>query len=368
MKKVLALMLAAALTLSLAACGKGGETPPSGSPPSTPESSVATETNTPEKTAIPLQCGDSIDNENFCISFESIELLPEYSYQISEYSSISLYVEEGYELLIAKGHFENKSTSVITDSDFAFSAVVNDEVDGFDVQLHFIRDTYFEIDPYTDLDFVLYINIPEKLADMFESVTFTIGFNNDMSTPTTIWNQDGTVTVDTDNLYALTGGITSSELTEETTGDNSKNITKTISIGDTITTNDYEFTLTNVELTYEVLPPNTSSVYSSYAAESGKVYVHVAADVKNLMQRNIRIEELFTVSVLYDGNYSYDGFTVVNDGDNSFDWVGNYVAATPLEICKAHGLVECPAEVDVSEKTLVVLLNIGDSTYEYTIR
>lgn len=360
MKKLFALTFAAVLALSLSACSGGEET--------------SSEANTPAESATPsatlLKCGDSIDNENFLMSFDSIELLPEYSYQTSEYSSTSLYVEEGYELLVVKGHFENKSTSAITDSTFALSAVVNDsyEVDGFDVRLNFIRDNIFKIDPYTDLDYILYINIPQKLADMFETVTFTIGFNDDMSAPTTVWNQDGTKTVDTDNLYKLTGGTSSDSSTEGTTEAGGESTAKTISIGDTITTDDYEFTLTNVELTYEVLPPNTSSVYSSYVAESGKVYVHVAADVKNIMQRDIRIDELFTTAALYDGKYSYDGFTVVNDGDNCFDWAGSYVAATPLETCKAHGIVECPVEVDTSEKSLVVCIKIGNSTYEYTIR
>lgn len=142
----------------------------------------------------------------------------------------------------------------------------------------------------------------------------------------------------------------------------------TIEIGQTIATNDYEFTLKKVELSYEILPPNTNSVYTSYPAESGKVYVHVEADVKNTMPRDIRISELFATSVLYDGKYPYTGFTIVNDGDNRFDWVSSYVAATPLETCIAHGLVECPAEVDVSGKSIVVQLTLGNTTYEYTLR
>lgn len=142
----------------------------------------------------------------------------------------------------------------------------------------------------------------------------------------------------------------------------------TIEIGQTIITNDYEFTLRKVELSYEILPPNTNGVYTSYPAESGKVYVHVEADVKNTMPRDIRINELFSASVLYDGKYPYTGFTIVNDGDNDFDWVSSYVAATPLETCIAHSLVECPSEVDTSGKSIVVQLILGNTTYEYMLR
>lgn len=142
---------------------------------------------------------------------------------------------------------------------------------------------------------------------------------------------------------------------------------ETISIGDVITTNDYELTLNNIDFTYELLPKNTSSVYRSYPAESGKVYIHVDADVKNTMQRNIRIEELFTASALYDGKYQYNGFTIVDD-DNSFEWVGSYSAATPLETCGAHSLIACPVEVETSGKPVTISLLIGKTTYEYTLR
>lgn len=220
MKRFLALLLAMVMTLVLAACGGGGDTPaPKEEDPPAPTTDVPPEEEPkdeePEEpaepeppAAIPLQCGDSIDNDNFKMTFDSVELLSEYSYQTSEYSSTSLYVENGYKLVVVKGHFENKGTSPITDSSLVRTAMVNDTfaVDENDVRFNFIRDKYFEIDPYTDLDYVMYINIPEKLAGMFETVTFTIGFNDDLSIPSTVYSSDGTKTTETDQLYALTSG------------------------------------------------------------------------------------------------------------------------------------------------------------------
>ena len=388
MKKLIALLLALVLCLSLCACGSKQEEPeaPAAEPAETPAEEPAAEPEAPaeepveapaeepETPAVALAIGDSIDNDNFTMTFDSIELVDEYSFSTSEYSTTSLYVESGYKLLVLKGHFENKSTAAISDSAFVRSAVINDsfEVDGFDVSWNFIRDKYFEIDPYTDLDYVISVNVPEKLAEMFETVTFNFSFNDDMSIPATVWNVDGTKTVDAAQHYALTGGLTgAAEGTAEGAapeGGETAAAATPIAIGDTIVTDDVEFTLTGVELTYEVLPPNTSSVYMSYAAESGKVYVHVAADVKNVMQRDIRIDELFNTSVLYDGKYPYTGFTAVNNGDNSFDWVGSYVAATPLETCKAHGIVECPAEVDTAGGSIVVSIELAGTVYEYTLR
>lgn len=386
MKKII-LILVAALLLSLCACGNS-ESAPSAAPteaatepiavPPPMEVPQAPVAETEEAAESSMQVteilpGGCIETPNFIMTFDSLEILDEYSYRTSEYSTTSLYVEQGYKLLMIKGHFDNVGTSTISDSAFLRKAVVNDgfEVEGFDVRINFIRDKYFEIDPYTDLDYVLYINIPEKLADMFETVTFTLSFNDDMSIPTTIWNMDGTKTHDADNHYSLTwdaGQPADGSAASKAPETSAEPQVDTISIGETIVTENYEFTLLKVETTYELLPPNTSSVYTSYPAESGKVYIHVEADVKNTMPRDIRIDELFGSGALYDGKYSYTGFTVVNDGDNAFDWVGSYVAAIPLEVCRAHALIECPAEVDTSGKSIVVTLKLGDSTYEYVLR
>lgn len=138
--------------------------------------------------------------------------------------------------------------------------------------------------------------------------------------------------------------------------------------GDTKITDDYEFTLNSVELSYEVLPTDTSSGYTSYPADSGKVYIDVQADVKNLMQRDICIDELYTCTAKYDGEYKYTGFPIVDTG-NSFDWVDSYTAATPLETAKTHYLIECPKEVDTSDKSLTVSITLADgTTYSYIVR
>ena len=217
MRNTLSLLLSAALALSLAACGGGGGTSQSSSgsgsgtdasgSTSGASSSQPEETQDPGPAATPVQTGGSIDNDNFTMTFDSMELLDEYEYRTSEYSTTSLYVEDGYKLVVVKGHFENKSTGAISDSCFNRSALVNGtyEVDGYDVRFNFIRDKYFEIDAYTDLDYVMYINIPNKLAEQFETAEFTIAFNDDLSTPSTVWSSDGGETIESDQFYTLSG-------------------------------------------------------------------------------------------------------------------------------------------------------------------
>ena len=390
MKKWIALLLAAVLSLSLAACGQSESpvtsTPNQGAASMAPAPTAVPETEPtePKQEAVVLSIGDKIDNDNFTMTFDSMEILDEYSYKTSEYSSTSLYVENGYKLLLVKGHMENKSTVAISDSSFARTAVVNGSytVTDYDVRLSFKRDKYFEIDPYTDRDYFLYINIPEKLAAQFEEAEFTIGFNNDMSIPVTEWKIDGTKVTPTDNLFCITGpgSTVSAERDPEqaaleaaaglapSDSNSSDSKVKTIVLGDVIDTDDFTFTLNNVELTYELKPQNTSSVYTSYSADSGKVYIHVDGQYYNKAKRDICIRDLFVPTADYDNGYTYKGFAVTDKDDNSFTWVSSYVVCTPLETCHYHGLIECPKVVDETEAPLVVYLEIGGDTYQYTVR
>ena len=322
----------------------------------------------PAVNAIPLEVGGAIENECFVMTIDSMEIVDEYSYKSGERVTRSLYVEDGYKLLMVKGLFENNHTTVIKDDCFALAATVNDTyvAGNYDVKLCFERNDSDEIDPYTEMNYVLYMNIPEKLAEQFSTATFTIGFNDDLSVPEFTWDADGNRVTEVDRNYSITSGARVSSAGEAEVEALEKDAMP-IKIGDVICTDDYEFTLTNVEMSYEVLPSNTSSVYSSYPAASGKVYIDVEATVKNTMQRDIRIKELFTASLIYDGKYPYSGFTVVDD-DNRFDWAGSYVAATPLETCLVHSLIECPVEVDNSGKPVVVYLELGDEIFEYTLR
>ena len=215
MTKIITMVLALTLTLSLVACGSstgngsvstGNASSTEGTQTSTTASTQATEeekANEPE--IITVGVGQSIETENFKMTIESIKILDKYEYRTSPNSTSSLYVEDGYKMLAVQGVMENNGTKAISDSAFYKKVVVNDsyEVEGYDVRMGFERDKYFEIDPYTEQRYYLYINIPEKLAAQYETVTFTLGFKTDMSLLTTSFNSDGTKTVDADNWFAI---------------------------------------------------------------------------------------------------------------------------------------------------------------------
>ena len=194
MKKFLTLLLSGMLVLSFCACG--GTTSDD-----TSVDDESTETTT-EKEVTQVNVGQSIETDYFKMTVDSMEILDDYEFSMSEYSSMSLYVEEGYKLLLVRGTMENLGTEVISDNAFSATCLVNDSYEE-EASLQFERSKYYELDPYTEQNYDLYINIPEKLAEQYETASFTIGFNSDMSPIVTTTSSDGTTTVDADNWFCI---------------------------------------------------------------------------------------------------------------------------------------------------------------------
>ena len=142
---------------------------------------------------------------------------------------------------------------------------------------------------------------------------------------------------------------------------------KEIKIGEVVSTSNYDFTLNKVELSYDVKPDNPPSFYTHYAADQGKVYLHIDASIKNTGKQNLDSDEVYSVKVDYNDGYTYTGFAVPEKGDGDFSYMTNI---DPLETIKLHYLVDCPEEVDTAkENPLFVTITMSDkSEYKYVIR
>jgi predicted small secreted protein len=149
--------------------------------------------------------GQSIESNNFKMVIDSMKILDEYSYSTNDATSFYLN-RGGYKLLMIQGSMENTGNAAINVSSFYTTAVVNGnyEFDSDDVQMCFEQDDSLEMDPYTEQTFDIYINIPENLADQFETATFTLGFNDDMSPLTVTSYSYGRKKVDADNWFSIT--------------------------------------------------------------------------------------------------------------------------------------------------------------------
>lgn len=139
-----------------------------------------------------------------------------------------------------------------------------------------------------------------------------------------------------------------------------------ISIGDTITTDTMEITINKVELTYDVLPDDTSSVYSHYEADPGNVFLHVDTDVKNLGKQNLPCDNILSVVADYNGGYQYSGQATPEDGTHGFTYA-NISTISPLETLGIRFLFECPQEVEETGNPLFIILEPKGTNDSYIL-
>jgi len=157
---------------------------------------------------------------------------------------------------------------------------------------------------------------------------------------------------------------------------NAKSITSTVkelpkdtlvSIGETISTNSFEITIKSIELSYDVLPTTKNTFYTHYAADSGKVYIDISFDVKNIQKQNISCDNVISVKAEYDNEYTYSGFIVVEDDNLGFTY-SMISSIDPLETKSMRYLIDCPQEVEETNNPLILIFTIGNKTYKYVIR
>ena len=206
MKKFLAALLMLSMVFTLSACGGGSSTEEADSEEAESEE-VASESE--EVKATPLELGEKIDTDLMTMTVDSTEIVPEYQIYYTDNFYTDLEKDENYQYMLIKGHIENKGTEKISHQAFNVSVKINDEVefttdDTSGVELSFIRDNYLELDPYTDLDYIVYAKIPTKLVEQYEKADITIGFKNDMSALATVYEGDSDEPKsDAENFYVV---------------------------------------------------------------------------------------------------------------------------------------------------------------------
>lgn len=143
---------------------------------------------------------------------------------------------------------------------------------------------------------------------------------------------------------------------------------KDISLGETISNENIEFTLNKVELSYDVMPDTPPSYYTHYPANNNQVYIYVNASIKNLKQQSIECDEIYSVTANYNNGYNYQGFNIVTDTDGDFTYA-NIKSVAPLQTLGVHCLINCPEEVEQSENPLDITIKLKNgSEYLYKIR
>ncbi len=139
-----------------------------------------------------------------------------------------------------------------------------------------------------------------------------------------------------------------------------------ISVGESIITEDVEITINKVELSYDVLPDNTSGFYTHYEADAGNVYIHLDMDVKNLGKQNLGCDHILSATADYNGGYTYSGFAAPEDSSTGFTYA-NITSIKPLETLGVHYLFKCPQEVEESTNPLFITIEPESSSDSYIL-
>ena len=145
------------------------------------------------------------------------------------------------------------------------------------------------------------------------------------------------------------------------------NKVQAVNAGDKIVTDSMEIKINSVELTYDVLPDDTSGFYTHYAADAGKVYIAVDASVTNKAKQTLGCDEIGTIVADYNNGYTYRGFVIVKDSTTGFTYA-NITSIDPLESKGIKWLIECPEETKTSSNPLFLKFTIGGGKYKLIIR
>lgn len=122
-----------------------------------------------------------------------------------------------------------------------------------------------------------------------------------------------------------------------------------ISFGQLVETENYAFTLSGVEWTNEIYPPDTSGYYTYYPEEANKTYCLIKGTFKYLGGTQFDFRNTSAQFSNMNGKYefsaspeyAFDGGV----GSNGLDWIGNTYALEPLAEVPVYIYASIPDEI-----------------------
>ncbi|HAT6800105.1 hypothetical protein LVT94_19025 [Clostridioides difficile] len=166
-------------------------------------------------------------------------------------------------------------------------------------------------------------------------------------------------------------GCSNSESLESSNKDNKpkkeEKKDKEVVVGEKIVSDKMEITINKVEFSYDVLPKVKESFYTHYPAESGKVYIDIAADIKNAQKQELNCSDLLTIEADYNDGYKYSSQTIVEDETTGFTY-DNITSIDPLETKGVRFIIDCPDEVKTSDKPVILNFTFDGNKYVYKMK
>lgn len=203
-------------------------------------------------------------------------------------------------------------------------------------------------------------------------VALGIGAIAEFGNQKTVVKPESTVSSTTENKASGTvGGKADSSINNQTETVSAPKPTPTIqpiALGETVITENYEFTLNRAEFSYRVEPDAPPSWYTYYEAPDNQVYLYLNVSIKNTQKHSLPCDEVYSVTVDYNSGYTYRGSFIADDTDGDFTYA-NITSVEPLQTLGVHCLVACPEEAETSEHPMFATITMKDgSKYQYTIR
>jgi len=129
-----------------------------------------------------------------------------------------------------------------------------------------------------------------------------------------------------------------------------------------------EFFVDYTDMTDDVMPLQPGSWYTHYEAENGKMYIDVCVGFKNLSSKDKMADEVMNATLVYGGKYQYSGFSMIEEENRSDFTYSNITAIAPLATEYLHYLFEVPSELESGEGSLFVMLTVEGSTHKVILR
>ena len=323
--------------------------------------------------ATELRLGDTLTLDFVKMTLDSFELSDGYDFVYrdgpegggSVTYKTSIECPDGMRLIALRGSFTNllnKEVTVMSNGPVKGLLIVNGSE--YSTKLRCLNtakaDNLWNVASKQTVDYFLYAEVPEEVANDIRSCRLRIAFNEEMDNARWVPDFDK-------YPYQFVMEAMPGPALEARQSDAPERVLP-LSLGTTVSTDEYDLTIDNVEFLYELKPRNTTGVYTSYTAERGKIYLHIDGTFYNSSRKDYHVRDLPIAKLDFNDGYTYDGFALVDRNDNSFDWVSSYVICTPLNSCHYHCLIECPESIAESSAPLFITMQIGDDLYRYDIR
>ena len=367
MKKLLSILLALSLMLSLTACG-GGKTQSSGT--------TSSEKGTESSGGVQVDAGLLNVDVTLAASFFDGQTEEDIKAEAKEngFSDCKINADGSVTYTMSKKKYSEELDEIKK----GFEEMVAGYLEGEDKVASFVdiqyNDDFSKIDIFVDAQkysmwdslYAMVFYITGAYYQAFAGVA-----NGDIDVVVNFIDNSTKSVLNTASYKDFIGNTSSEETKEEPKEEPGVNTSsaraiaekETISIADAC-----DFYVDYTDITDDVMPPQPGSWYSHYEAENGKVYVDLCVAYKNLATKDRDADEIIKATMIYGGKYQYNGFSIIEE-DNRGDFTySNITSIAPLSTEYLHYLFEVPAEVETSDGAVSILLNIEGNSYLVTVR